>query len=247
MPASTQSATATPLRACAVTRLPKPVRLIHHHFQLLAAERRHAAAARGQDRRFAACGDLDEVHAALHLPADLVQHLRAVLGERSHARGHVADPGREIVSQSGVAGQVAPGRRDARARKHAGLDCVAHRDRHLPAAARIADRRDAGAQHLARVPGAADGAVLGRAVEVLLLDVARVAVAQVAMRVHHARHHRHALGVQHDIGVGRQRLRLFGADFFNPAGRHLQPVERRGLAPAAVDQRAVDDVVRHLF
>ena len=68
------------------------------------------------------------------------------------------------------------------------------------------------------------------------------------MGIDDTRHHREAFGIQQDVGIGRQRsgeVRHTAHDIHDPAIRDLEPAQRGGLGAAAVDQRAVDDIVGH--
>src|SRR4029077_20221217 len=85
-------------------------------------------------------------------------------------------------------------------------------------------------------------------IEVLLLHAARHAVADVAVGIHDARHHGHACGVVEDVGAGRQWPPgvSHAAHLVDDAtGVDLDPAQRRGRGTRSVDQRAVDDEIRH--
>ena len=189
---------------------------------------------------------LHDIDAVLDLAARLRDHLVAGVAEHGEGRARVLHPGRPGRADRVVRGDVAPGRGHARPLDQPGGDGVADRHRDVPGGARIGERGDARAQHLARIVGGAQRPVLHAAIEVELLEGQDVAVGDVAMAVDKAGHDGAPGGVDGLVAaarLGQGRDLRVRADPADARALHQQREAVRRRRAGRVEQACARDQI----
>ena len=140
-------------------------------------------------------GDLDQVDAVFDLVTDLLHDLVGAVHQQAERRRHRSQPARQRVTDALLRGDLSAGGGHPRPGDQPGLDRITHRGRDALWSAWVAGRRHAGPQDPSCIHRRVDRPVPHRRVDRQLLFAARLAEADVHVRVDETGQHRQPAGV----------------------------------------------------
>ena len=232
-------------RAWLITFLPRRWAFGDHRVELVLAEAAAELAGARVDVDPVG-GELDHVDPVLDLDADLLDRLLGVAHQQPDRGVGAADPARVVVRQALARGDLAAGAGDARPDIEAGIDRVAHRQRDAAGDRGVGHRRHPGLEHLLRRHHRPDGAELDRRVEVDILLVHGVAVADVHMDIDQPGHDERVAEIDRRIARARRRRLGAGADKGDALALGDDGVVRNRLGAGAGEQRSATEVPGHV-